>query len=234
MQIRQIRRIFLTGIAVMTPALVSFLIIVYIFNKIDDILSPMVTRALTRYVPELHVPGFVVSFLSIVVIAAVIFFVGLLTQNYIGNRLLQFVDRILSRTPLVRGIYTAVKQFLDAFRFPGREKFHKVVALEYPRKGMWAIGFLTSDVRPAIRKAIGDRSDRMVNVFIPTTPNPTSGYVVLVPCDQVWELDLTIEQAIKYVVSAGVIQNESADSNQPAGAHAKPLCDSKDDSDRRE
>lgn len=206
---RKLRRIFLTGIIVVTPALVSVLLISYMFDKMDNVLNPVIVGLLKRYAPEIQVPGIAISIVSILLIASGIFFVGLLTENYIGKRLIGLFDSLLSRTPLVRGIYTAVKQFLEAFRITSNGRFHKVVAVEYPRTGMWVIGFVTSDVRPRLREAFSPESANLLNIFIPTTPNPTSGYLVMVEANQARELPITIEQAVKYIVSAGVIQNES-------------------------
>ena len=216
MKARKLRRIFLTGILVVTPALVSILMILYIFDKIDNVLSPVIMGLLDRYAPDVDVPGIAVSIVSILLIGSGIFFIGLLTENYIGKRLISFFDSLLSRTPLVRGIYTAVKQFLDAFRISSDQRFHKVVAVEYPRKGMWVIGFVTSDVRPRLKTAFATPSDNMLNVFIPTTPNPTSGYLVMIDESETRELPMTIEQAIKYIVSAGVIQNENTTAPPPS------------------
>ena len=210
MKARKLRRLFFTGIVVVTPALVSILLIKYIFDKIDNVLSPVIMGLLNRYAPEASVPTIAVSIVSILLIAFGIFFVGLLTENYIGKRLLSFFDSLMSRTPLVRGIYTAVKQFLDAFRLTSDRHFKRVVAVEYPRKGMWVIGFVTADVGPRVKGAFVGESQRLLNVFIPTTPNPTSGYLVMVDGSELRELSMSIEHAVKYIVSAGVIQNESA------------------------
>ena len=108
MKARKLRRLFFTGIVVVTPALVSILLIKYIFDKIDNVLSPVIMGLLNRYAPEASVPTIAVSIVSILLIAFGIFFVGLLTENFIGKRLLSFFDSLMSRTPLVRGIYTAV------------------------------------------------------------------------------------------------------------------------------
>lgn len=210
MKARKLRRLFFTGIVVVTPALVSVLLIKYIFDKIDNVLSPVILGLLNRYAPDAYVPTIAVSIVSILLIGFGIFFVGLLTENYIGKRLISFFDSLLSRTPLVRGIYTAVKQFLDAFRLTGDAHFKRVVAVEYPRKGMWVIGFVTSDVGPRVKGAFVGESQRLLNVFIPTTPNPTSGYLVMVDNSELRELAMSIEHAVKYIVSAGVIQNENA------------------------
>ncbi len=215
---KRLRRHFLTGILVLTPALVSILLIMYIFNRIDNVLSPLILELLERYAPDTHVPTVIVSIVSVLLIALGILFVGVLTENYIGRKLIDLADRLLSRTPLVRGIYTAVKQFLDAFRIGSDTRFHKVVAVEYPRTDMWVIGFLTSDVGTRLKSAITEEGPKLMNIFIPTTPNPTSGYLIMVDQSQVRDLPLTIEQAIKYIVSAGVLQNEDSALARKLGA----------------
>lgn len=215
---KRFRRHFLTGILVLTPALVSTLLITYIFNRIDNVLSPLIFEILERYAPDIRVPTFVVSVVSVLLIGLGIFFVGVLTENYIGKKVIDLADRALSRTPLIRGIYTAVKQFLDAFRIGSDKRFHKVVAVEYPRTDMWVLGFLTSDVGARLRDAITGKGPKLMNIFIPTTPNPTSGYLIMVDESQVRELPLTIEQAIKYIVSAGVLQNEDSALAKKLGA----------------
>ncbi len=227
---KRFRRHFLTGILVLTPALVSFLLITYIFNRIDNVLSPLILEILDRYAPDIHVPAVIVSIVSVLLIALGIFFVGVLTENYVGRKVIDLADRLLSRTPLVRGIYTAVKQFLDAFRIGSDKRFHKVVAVEYPRTDMWVIGFLTSDVGTRLKESITDKGPKLMNIFIPTTPNPTSGYLIMVDESQVRDLPLTIEQAIKYIVSAGVLQNEDSAlarklGTEPNGAPEKQVED---------
>ena len=211
---RKLKTIFFTGILVITPALVSLLVIYYIFDKIDGILSPVIHRALLIYAPELSVPSPLISIVSVLLILLIIFFVGLLAGNYIGKKMFSLLDVLLSRTPIVKGVYLAVKQFMNAFKISSSERFHKVVALEYPKDGMWVVGFVTSDVGTAKVKAIfGDTGGDLINVFIPTTPNPTSGYLVMVSPEKIRELDMTIEQGVKFVVSAGVVQHDKLPEN---------------------
>ncbi len=212
MKRRKLKTIFITGILVITPALVSLLVIYYIFNKIDGILSPVITHALTLYAPEITIPTPVISIVSIFLILLLIFIVGLLAGNYIGRKVFSLLDTLMSKTPIVKGVYTAVKQFMNAFKISDSKRFHKVVALEYPKDGMWVIGFVTSDVGPSKTHAIFGARKPLINVFIPTTPNPTSGYLVMVAPEKVRELDITIEQGIKFVVSAGVIQHDTLES----------------------
>lgn len=207
MKSKKLRTIFLTGIIVITPATVTFLVIYYVFSKIDTSLSPLLLKLLSTYAPALHVPPFLVSIVSVILVVAIVFFVGLLTGNYVGNYLLRLIDKIFSKTPVVRGVYTAVKQFLDAFQLSNSQRFHKVVALEYPKADMWVIGFVTSDTNRKTSEAVLGESEKLINVFIPTTPNPTSGYLVMVEQGKLKELSMTIEEAIKYIVSAGVLQN---------------------------
>jgi len=141
MKRRKLKTTFFTGILVITPALVSLLVIYYIFDKIDGILSPVIHRSLALYAPEISIPAPLISIVSVLLIVLLIFIVGLLAGNYIGKKVFSLLDTLLSRTPIVKGVYLAVKQFMNAFKISNSERFHKVVALEYPKDGMWVIGF---------------------------------------------------------------------------------------------
>jgi uncharacterized membrane protein len=215
MKRRKLKTIFFTGILVITPALVSLLVIYYIFDKMDGILSPLIKRSLALYAPEVAIPAPVVSIVSVLLILLLIFIVGLLAGNYIGSKVFSVLDSLMSKTPVVKGVYTAVKQFMNAFKISDSKRLHKVVALEYPKDGMWVIGFVTSDVGASKTYAISQNQEPLINVFIPTTPNPTSGYLVMVAPEKVRELNITIEQGIKFVVSAGVVQHEGP--HEPQG-----------------
>ena len=133
------------------------------------------------------------------------------------RKVISLLDTLLSKTPIVKGIYLAVKQFLDAFKISNSKRFHKVVALEYPKDDMWIIGFVTSDVGLEKTLAITGNKELLISIFIPTTPNPTSGYLVMVSPEKVRELDMTIEQGIKFVVSAGVVQHDEPQEGEGQG-----------------
>lgn len=208
MKRRKLKTIFFTGILVITPALVSILVIYYIFDKMDGILSPVIHRSLAQYAPQISIPSPLISIVSVLLILIMIFIVGLLAGNYLGRKVFSLLDTLLSKTPIVKGVYLAVKQFLDAFKISNSKRFHKVVALEYPKDDMWVIGFVTSDVGLEKTIAITGNKERLISVFIPTTPNPTSGYLVMVSPEKVRKMDMTIEQGIKFVVSAGVVQHD--------------------------
>ncbi len=213
MKFKSFKSTFVTGILVITPAFFSILIIAFIFNKIDSAISPIVVKFLEKYFLGITLPHFAITLLSLILLMFLIFLIGLLAENYIGNKLLKLVDKILSSTPLVRGIYIAIKQLLDAFKLTNNKRFNKVVFVEYPKKDMWVVGFTTAPLCGSLSKNFKDKK-QLINVFIPTTPNPTSGYLTVVEADKVIETDLTIEEAVKYVVSAGVIQPEECIKNE--------------------
>ncbi len=206
MKFKGLKAKFLTGILVITPAFVSIFIIVFIFNKIDKLISPFIVKLFQKYFLNVELPHFVITFLSLLFLFILILFVGIVAENFIGKRILKIIDRLFSSTPLIKGIYVALKQLLDAFRLTNSKKFNKVVFVEYPKKDMWVIGFTTAPLCKELSQYFNKK--KMVNVFIPTTPNPTSGYLIVVKAESIIETSLTIEDAIKYVVSGGVIQPE--------------------------
>ncbi len=211
MKLNSLKSKFIAGILVITPAFVSIFIIFFIFDKIDKLISPLVVRFIQKYFINIELPHFVITLLSLLFLFLFILFVGIIAENFIGKRIIRLIDKLLSSMPLIKGIYVAMKQLLDAFRLTNSKKFNKVVFVEYPKKDMWVIGFTTSPLCNDISKYFSGKEDEkavMVNVFIPTTPNPTSGYLIVVNSQDVIETDLSIEEAVKYVVSGGVIQPE--------------------------
>lgn len=206
MKLKGLKAKFITGVLVITPAFLSIFIIVFIFNKIDNLISPLIVKLFQRYFLHIELPHFIITFLSLLFLFILIIFVGVVAENFVGKRILKFIDRLLSSTPLVKGIYIALKQLFDAFRLTNSKKFNKVVFVEYPKKDMWVIGFTTAPLCSELSQYFSENN--MVNVFIPTTPNPTSGYLVVVNSNSIIETSLSIEDAVKYVVSGGVIQPE--------------------------
>jgi uncharacterized membrane protein len=205
---KKVKTRLLTGLLVIAPAFVSVFIIYYIFDKINLLLSPIIIKLLENFLGGVKIPSFLVGFLSIILLALTILTIGFLAENFIGNKILGWFDGLMSRTPIIRGVYSAVKQFLEAFKITSTDKFETVVALEYPKDDMWVIGFVTSSVRSQLSTQFAGNLE-MINVFIPTTPNPTSGYLVMVEKSKVKQLDMPIELAVKYVVSAGILQQNN-------------------------
>src|SRR4051794_6033076 len=128
--------------------------------------------------------------------------VGRLARNYLGQKMIEWVDTWLLRVPLLNKLYGATKQVNEAFTSGSKDSFKTVVMVEFPRAGMYSVGFLTSEQHDEIGSKTGEK---MVSVFIPTTPNPTSGFLVLVPLDQVTKLDMSVADGVKFIISLGAI-----------------------------
>jgi uncharacterized membrane protein len=134
-----------------------------------------------------------------------IFASGFLMSNIIGQKLLHYVEKILQNIPVVPKVYFGIKQIIDAFSVNGKHMFSKVVLIEYPRKGIFVIGFLTGECRGEVQEKT---AAKVINVFVPTTPNPTSGMLVLIPEEEIIYLDMTVEEGLKLIVSAGMVVPE--------------------------
>jgi len=195
--LKRLRTHFLTGLVVLTPIVVTAYVFWQLFSKIDGLLSGLLTEWGFFELIGRRVPG--IGFVTLVLL---VIFTGMLTRNLIGKRLIALGDRIMIRIPIFNRIYTAVQQISQALLSEKGTMFRKAVLVEYPRKGVYAIGFLTSESRGEVQ----ERTDTEVcNVFLPTTPNPTSGFLLLVPRNDITPLDMTIEEALKLVISGGTV-----------------------------
>lgn len=191
------QRYLVAGLLVWVPVGITFLIMKLIVDLMDRtlVLIPSAFR------PE-NLLGFRIPGLGIVLTAVIVFFTGMLAANLVGRRLLKIWDSILHRIPLVRSIYSGAKNFTEVLLGDTGQSFKRVVLIEWPRKGVFAVAFLTGTDLGEVRHRLGDE---IVSVFVPTTPNPTSGFVFMIPRREVIELDMDVESAIKLVVSLGVV-----------------------------
>lgn len=189
---RRARELFLVGLAVVLPLLVTYLLLRFLFDTLDHLLQPVIQGTLGRRIPGL---GFLASI-------AIIFLTGILTTNIVGRKLVAMTEGLLLRIPLVKNVYAASKQLFDAITLPGKEAFRQVVMLEYPRLGVYALGFITARQAEGFRDLVGEPT---VNVFIPTAPNPTSGFFLVVPEKSVIPVPISVEEALKLIVSGGLI-----------------------------
>jgi uncharacterized membrane protein len=196
------RRYFIAGLLVLLPIWVTLLIINFMVGLVDQSLSLLPHSYQPDNLLGMHIPG-----LGIIFTIAFVFLTGMLVTNFIGNWVISVWESFLSRIPLVRSIYTAVKQVLNTVFSSSGESFRKVLLVEYPRKEMWSIAFQTGS--GLVLPGSDATTDELVTVFIPTTPNPTSGFLLLVPRRQVVELKMSIEQALKLVISLGVVMPPS-------------------------
>mgnify|MGYP001164914336 CR=1 FL=1 len=187
----RIRNYFIAGIVVLIPIGITVYLTVLIVSVSSKILPKEINP--NHYLPY-NVPGLEI-FIAIVLIT----FIGWLSLSFIGKRLLDLFNNILKRIPILRTIYSAIGQMTETFTKTDKQK-KNVVLVEYPRKGSWAVGFATKDNTGEISEKT---NKKLINVFVPTTPNPTSGFLLMFPKDEVIYLDLTFEEASKFIVSAG-------------------------------
>ena len=211
---------FFAGLAIVLPGVISIVVIFWLFFTVSNLTDTLLIFIPRRFTHQplggdvgagpMHWYWSLVALLLAVFLTSV---VGLLARNYLGQRLIEWVDASLSRVPLLNKIYGATKQINDAFTSGSKDAFKTVVMIEYPRAGIYSVGFLTSEVHPDILKKTGKT---LLCVFIPTTPNPTSGFLVMVPEEQVTKLDMSIADGIKFIISLGSINPESPPRFKPA------------------
>jgi uncharacterized membrane protein len=185
---RKLRAQFGAGILVVVPIVIAILILVWLFNYIDNIAQPVAKSLLGRTIPGL---GFGITVL-------LIYLTGVVATSVIGKRLIRYGESLLARVPVFRYIYTSIKQIMEAFAAPQEAGFLQVVLVEFPKKGMRAIGFVTSESRV-------ECGENLLNVFIPTSPNPTSGYLEIVRESDIIRTNISIDDALKMVLSAGKV-----------------------------
>jgi len=185
---RKLRAQFGAGILVVVPIIIAILILVWLFNYIDNIAQPVAESLLGRTIPGL---GFGIMVL-------LIYLTGLVATSLIGKRLIRYGESLLARVPMFRYVYTGIKQIMEAFATPREGGFLQVVLVEFPKQGMRAIGFVTSESRT-------ESGEKLLNVFIPTSPNPTSGYLEIVRESDVIRTNISVDDALKMVLSGGKV-----------------------------
>ena len=200
---RRIRNTFLAGLLVALPISLTIFILSFLFRSLDT-LSPVFTHWLILLGAPLP-QGYQIPFLGVVMTFVIIFLVGAVTTNIFGKKLLHLWEEIIEKIPFVRRIYKGTKQVVSSFATMDTKSFTKVILIEFPRKGAHAIGFVTGQTRGEIKHLT---SDNHLKVFVPTTPNPTSGFIIFAEPSEFIELDMTIEEGIKFVISGGIVSPE--------------------------
>jgi len=185
-----IKKHFVSGLLVTVPLIVTYFVLRFLFNLLDGLLNPVVHDLL----------GYDIPGLGVAVTLLLVLLAGIITTNFVGARMVHHGDRVLGRLPLVRIIYTAAKQLVDSMLATQKKAFSEVVLIEYPRRGLYALGFLSSRCR--LRQE--DSENQMAMVFIPSTPTPISGFVLLVPLTDIYPVDISVEEAVKILVSGGI------------------------------
>ncbi len=195
-----LRKYFLTGLLILVPLAITFWVLHAVISTLDQSLLLLPEQWRPKALFGHDIPGF-----GVVLTLLIVLITGLLTRNFIGNYVVRVWEGLLNRIPIVNSIYSSVKQVSDTLFSSSGNAFRKAVLIEYPRKGSWTIGFLTGvpggDV---VNHLQGD----YVSVYVPTTPNPTSGFFLMVPKADAIELDMSVDAALKYIVSMGVVAPE--------------------------
>jgi uncharacterized membrane protein len=190
--IKKIRQIFIRGLFSLLPIAATIYLLYFLFIFMDNLFGTYIEILLGRSLPGVGI------FTSIVLI----FIMGLFISNIIGAKLFTLGEKMIQKIPIIPKVYFGIKQIIDAFSHQGKQVFNRVVLVEYPRKGIYAVGFLTGECRGEVQQKT---AAKLINVFIPTTPNPTSGMLILVPDSEIIHLDMSVEEGLKLIVSAGVL-----------------------------
>ncbi len=197
----RIRKVFLTGLFVSLPLVITIFFFKIVFVTLDNFLGPLVTQIIIQSgapIPEdFHLPG-----IGVITTVALIFLIGLVTKNYLGKKLWGVGESLVTQIPLIRSVYIGAKQVIDTFVNSQETAFSKVVMLEYPRKGIYCLAFITGTSKGEVQEITGEE---LVNIFVPTTPNPTSGFFLMIPKEDIVELEMSVEDGIKMIVSGGVV-----------------------------
>ncbi|WP_350333962.1 DUF502 domain-containing protein [Coralliovum pocilloporae] len=208
----RVRNYFLTGLVIAAPISITVYLTWTFIRWVDDWVKPWLPPI---YNPDNYLPfslpgvGLITAFLGITLL-------GFLTANLVGRSILQYGEMMLGRMPLVRNIYSALKQIFETVLSERGQSFQNAALIEYPRRGLWAIVFISTETKGEIlAKASDGNGEDFVSVFLPTTPNPTSGFLLFVPARDVKVLDMSVEEAAKLIISAGLVSpdyEEEADS----------------------
>jgi uncharacterized membrane protein len=211
----KIRQNFFAGILLLLPLYLTYVILAKVFLVIDGVFNRLATRVLVRTLGLPWHEDQVIYGLGIITLFIFILLTGYFARHYLGNRFVRWINEQLDQIPVVNSIYKTLRQIFEALFSTGREAFQRPVLIEYPRKGLFSLAFQTSNLCGPGEHAI---PEDCITVFLPSTPNPTTGFVLIVPKSQVYSVNMSTEEALKWIISAGVIKKEI----EPSGASAPP------------
>ncbi|SPH21362.1 hypothetical protein ASD8599_02114 [Ascidiaceihabitans donghaensis] len=217
----RLRSSFLTGLVVVAPVGLTIWLIWTVVGWFDGFVLQVVPRS---YHPDRLLQTWLGLDETIQVnirgVGVVLFFlftiiVGWMAKGFIGRSFIRAAEGLVERTPVVRSIYSGIKQISETIFAQSDRSFEKACLIEYPRRGMWAIGFISTTAKGEIMASTGHGKDELLSIFVPTTPNPTSGFLLFVPANDVIELDMSVEDSAKLVISAGLVYPNGKDPTQP-------------------
>lgn len=195
---QRLRAYLFAGILVTAPIFITFYLAWLFVTFVDSKINPLIPA---KYNPETYLP-FAVPGLGLIVLIVALMLVGALTAGFFGRLWMRISERVLNQMPVIRNVYSAVKQILETVLAQQSNAFREAVLIEYPRRGIWAIGFLTGKTKGEVQNLT---EEECINVFLPTTPNPTSGFLLFVPKKDLVPLSMSVEDAIKMVISGGIV-----------------------------
>jgi uncharacterized membrane protein len=193
-----LRKWLLSGLLVIVPVVITFLVLEWVVGLLDQTLQILPMAWHPDRVLGVHIPGF-----GVILTLVILLVVGATVSNFIGKKLVQWGDAVVTRIPVVRSIYSSVKQVSDTLFSENGNAFRKAVLVQWPREGIWTVAFVTG--APGGDVATYLREDEFLSVYVPTTPNPTGGYFVMLRKSDCIELNMSVDEALKYVVSMGVV-----------------------------
>src|SRR2546430_5786231 len=191
------RRYLITGLLLWVPLGITLWVLSFLLGTLDQILLILPTSYRPDVVLGFHIPG-----IGLVLAFLILLATGLISRNLFGQQIFQAWDSLLARIPVVKSIYSSVKQVSDTLLSESGQAFRKALLVEYPREGAWTIAFQTGTPAASVAKYF---SEEHVSVYVPTTPNPTSGFFLMLPKSKVIELEMTVDEALKYIISMGVV-----------------------------
>jgi uncharacterized membrane protein len=212
-----IRTYFVAGLLAFAPIGITFWSISWIITRLDNLLLP---RVIQWVLPGLDQPPDLPPFVGALFTFLVILLTGVIVRHFFGHELVRLGENLLSRVPIARTIYVGVKQLLDAVLQTGDTNFNRVVLIEYPRRGVWALAFTTGPTSGPVEAALP--GEKLVNCFLPTTPNPTSGFYLAVPESDIVDIALSVEDAFKVVMSAGLVTPGATERHSAIRASSHP------------
>jgi uncharacterized membrane protein len=205
-----LRASFLTGLVVIAPIWLTIWLILSVVGWIDGFVLPLVPANLR---PEQYI-GINLRGLGVFIFLVFTVIVGWIAKGLIGRSLIRFGEGVVDRMPVVRSIYSGIKQISETVFAQSERSFEKACLIQYPRKGIWAIGFVSTTAKGEVARR-AETSGALMSIFVPTTPNPTSGFLLFFPKEDVIELDMTVEDAAKLVISAGLVYPNGKDTTVP-------------------
>lgn len=197
---KDVRKRMLTGLLLILPVYVTFFVVKFLFSFVGGTLAPVIKKVLQFYgvaLPKSSLDEFIITFFGLILTFIALYFIGIFAANFVGKAIISYFENLLTKTPIIRTIYSSVKQIIHAVSLPGKQAFKRVVLIDFPKEGAKSIGFVTG--------TSSYNDEKKVCVFIPTIPNPTTGFLIFTSENEITDTNLTVEEAFKALFSAGLL-----------------------------